>query len=178
MKKGFTLIELLVVVLIIGILSAIALPMYTKAVNKARMAEPISVMKTIHQAMEVYHMANGEWPYLMEQLDMEIPQGDWQFELTTLYGGPTERESSEWPVLKNPRGRASIAAWNEKLGGGTNKGALFYSIPGRTAYNNKPGIFCCTYGSNTWAQFCNASKVNDDSFGSCYTGGKIPIQAL
>ena len=46
-NKAFTLIELLVVVLIIGILAAIALPQYEKAVEKSRVAEAKIILNTV-----------------------------------------------------------------------------------------------------------------------------------
>ena len=73
MKKGFTLIELLVVVLIIGILSAVALPQYTKAVKKSRVANMQPTLKALLQAGQVYRLANGDVLVDIDDLDIEIP---------------------------------------------------------------------------------------------------------
>lgn len=62
MNKGFTLIELLVVVLIIGILATVALPQYQKAVEKARMAEAVSIVSSVEKGIDLYLLENGYPP--------------------------------------------------------------------------------------------------------------------
>lgn len=81
-RSGFTLIELLVVVLIIGILSAVALPQYTKAVEKARMTEAFSNIKTMQDNIDLYLLENGGFPgNLTEYYDLagttELSGGKW-----------------------------------------------------------------------------------------------------
>ena len=73
MKKGFTLIELLVVVLIIGILSAVALPQYTKAVEKSRATEAITLLGNLANAEQIYLMSMGSYTNDMTLLDLQMP---------------------------------------------------------------------------------------------------------
>ncbi len=75
-KKAFTLIELLVVVLIIGILAAIALPQYQRAVDKTRAITVLNTVRAIKDAQEVYYLANGQYSKDFTELDVELPGGE------------------------------------------------------------------------------------------------------
>ena len=71
-QDGFTLVELLVVVLIIGILSAIALPQYQKAVARSRVVEAIVSLRTLTTAQQEYYMANGGYATNLEELSVQV----------------------------------------------------------------------------------------------------------
>ncbi len=95
MKKGFTLIELLVVVLIIGILSAIALPQYTQAVEKSRAAEALTNIGSFKRAVDIWKLGNPGKRRTFSgtssgagQLDIGVPD-DW------IIGNPSLRSCSK-----------------------------------------------------------------------------------
>ena len=75
-KKGFTLIELLVVVLIIGILAAIAVPQYQKAVMKANLHKGVSLVESLYQAEQAYYLAHGDFTPNFQDLDISVPNLD------------------------------------------------------------------------------------------------------
>ena len=81
MKRGFTLIELLVVVLIIGILSAVALPQYTTAVEKARVAEALTTLNYMQKQLIMYHLETGgtcpNSDCAMGEELLELSGGEW-----------------------------------------------------------------------------------------------------
>lgn len=85
-KSGFTLIELLVVVLIIGILAAVALLQYERAVEKSRVAEAITLSNAIWKAQQAYFLANGQYATDLSSLDLDISGTD-----TTASGTPSKR---------------------------------------------------------------------------------------
>ncbi len=87
MKRGFTLIELLVVVLIIGILASVALPQYTKAVNRAKTAEVWTLGKAFLDAQNIYFMENSALTENLDELSIDIPSELKNWTISNFSGG-------------------------------------------------------------------------------------------
>ena len=155
MNKAFTLIELLVVVLIVGILSAIALPQYQKAVEKARATEGIILARAILDAQQRYFLANGEYTKDLNDLDIQIPG-----KVDTPTGNALSIQSNKYfdcAAASMGTDAGIIAFCNRKNGKG-------YYIVGR---KETPSIIRCGWWSSSqeganWCKILTGKNTGDE----------------
>ncbi len=74
-QKGFTLIELMIVVAIIGILTAIAFPLYANIQARARLAKAQADARTLASAVVVYSAHTGALPAALTDLTVAVIVG-------------------------------------------------------------------------------------------------------
>ena len=110
-QKGFTLIELMIVVAIIGILAAIAIPLYANVQARARVAKVQADLRTLASAVSMYQAHTGSLPASLDNLTVTVSNGQGQT------AGPFMASIPTAPSGGSPTWSAYSAAYSSNANG-------------------------------------------------------------
>lgn len=85
-EEGFTLIELLVVIIIIGILSAIALPSFLNQANKAKQSEAKTYVGSMNRGQQAYYTENSAFAPAITDLGIGVSSSTANYVYATTTG--------------------------------------------------------------------------------------------